>query len=143
MRENKKTNIVIGGETTTKGHYPWQAAIYYADEFLCGGSLIDSKHIVTAAHCFKYLSMDLSLYRVVLGDHNRDSDEGKKGFFFSPKIKDKKTKLKTTTLPLKTRSSFFENERELFLLELHNEKVKHIVFVYINNIFSSLSMNRY
>lgn len=75
-RNDKRTNIIVGGKAATKSFYPWQAAIYYDDEFLCGGSLVDNQHIVTAAHCFKHLSTDLSLYRVVLGDHNRDSDEG-------------------------------------------------------------------
>ena len=77
-RNDKRTNIIVGGKAAVKSFYPWQAAIYYEDEFLCGGSLIDNKHIITAAHCFKYLSMDLSLYRIVLGDHNRDIDEGKR-----------------------------------------------------------------
>ncbi len=35
--------------------YPWQVAILKKDEFdnvyLCGGSLIDGSHVVTAAHC--------------------------------------------------------------------------------------------
>ena len=35
--------------------YPWQVAILKKEEFdnvyLCGGSLIDGSHIVTAAHC--------------------------------------------------------------------------------------------
>jgi hypothetical protein len=35
--------------------YPWQVAILKKDEFdnvyICGGSLIDGSHIITAAHC--------------------------------------------------------------------------------------------
>jgi len=72
-----RTNVIVGGEDATKGYYPWQAAIYYGEELLCGGSLIGNKHILTAAHCFKGLSKDLSLYKVVLGDTNRDEHEGK------------------------------------------------------------------
>ena len=39
------------------GEYPWQVAILKKEEFdnvyLCGGSLIDGSHILTAAHCVK------------------------------------------------------------------------------------------
>jgi len=39
------------------GEYPWQAAILKKDPqesvYVCGGTLIDSLHIVTAAHCIK------------------------------------------------------------------------------------------
>ena len=37
--------------------YPWQVAILKKEEFdnvyICGGSLIDGSHILTAAHCIK------------------------------------------------------------------------------------------
>ena len=51
------------------GEYPWQAAILKKDPkesvYVCGGTLIDSSHIVTAAHCVKtYSGFDL---RVRLG----------------------------------------------------------------------------
>lgn len=39
----------------------------------CGGTLVDERHIITAAHCI--LSKDVNDYKVVLGDHNLDSVE--------------------------------------------------------------------
>ena len=37
--------------------YPWQVAILKKEEFdnvyVCGGSLIDGSHILTAAHCVR------------------------------------------------------------------------------------------
>ena len=44
--------------------YPWQVAILKKEEFdnvyVCGGSLIDGSHILTAAHCVKdYRPQDL------------------------------------------------------------------------------------
>lgn len=37
------------------GEYPWQAAILKKDVkesvYVCGGTMIDSQHILTAAHC--------------------------------------------------------------------------------------------
>ncbi|CAG7823718.1 unnamed protein product [Allacma fusca] len=42
---------------TDYGEYPWQVAILkkdgYDNVYVCGGSLIDSRHILTAAHCIK------------------------------------------------------------------------------------------
>jgi len=39
------------------GEYPWQVAILKKDPnesvYVCGGTLIDSVHIITAAHCVK------------------------------------------------------------------------------------------
>lgn len=39
------------------GEYPWQAAILkkdgYDNVYVCGGSIIDSRHILTAAHCIR------------------------------------------------------------------------------------------
>jgi len=84
-RLNKDGKFIVGGVSAQKGFYPWQVAIYYDGDFLCGGSLIDDKHVLTAAHCFKYLSLDFSRYEVVLGDHDRSKDEGTEA---SMKVKD-------------------------------------------------------
>lgn len=62
--------------TAKRGFYPWQVAIYYDDNFLCGGSLISDRLVLTAAHCFKYLSTDTGRYNVVLGESNRAIPEG-------------------------------------------------------------------
>ena len=39
------------------GEYPWQVAILKKDTqesvYVCGGTLIDALHIITAAHCVK------------------------------------------------------------------------------------------
>jgi len=60
------------------GEYPWQAAILkkeqYDNVYVCGGSVIDNHHILTAAHCItKYRPEEL---RIRLGewDVNNDSE---------------------------------------------------------------------
>ncbi|ODN04618.1 Serine proteinase stubble, partial [Orchesella cincta] len=42
---------------TDYGEYPWQVAILkkdgYDNVYVCGGALLDNRHIITAAHCIK------------------------------------------------------------------------------------------
>ena len=66
----------VGGETAKPHSWPWQALLLYDGNFICGGSLIggggsliESRHIVTAAHCVD--DRNAQRYRVVLGAHNR------------------------------------------------------------------------
>merc|ERR1719259_121285 len=54
--------------------YPWQARIEKNGVFWCGGSLLNSKWVLSAAHCT--IPDSTTGLRVVLGDHSRsDSNE--------------------------------------------------------------------
>ena len=58
--------------------YPWQVAILKKEQFdnvyVCGGSLVDGSHILTAAHCIKsYRPEDL---RIRLGEWDVNNDSG-------------------------------------------------------------------
>jgi len=67
---NPLTYIVNGNEAV-QHEYPFMAALMNRQRQFCGGSLIDSKHILTAAHCVAHLSKrDVQHLRVRLGDHN-------------------------------------------------------------------------
>uniref|UniRef100_T1JNT2 Peptidase S1 domain-containing protein n=1 Tax=Strigamia maritima TaxID=126957 RepID=T1JNT2_STRMM len=50
--------------------YPWVSHLTHNDGFLlCGGTLITDKHVITAAHCVKDLTVDK--FWVTVGDHDR------------------------------------------------------------------------
>lgn len=42
---------VVNGWPADKNEWPWIAALFLRGRQFCGGSLIDSTHILTAAHC--------------------------------------------------------------------------------------------
>nr|CAH7727080.1 unnamed protein product [Callosobruchus chinensis] len=70
-----KNPVYIDGDSEF-GEYPWQVAILKKDPkesvYVCGGTLIDSLHIITAAHCVKtYHGFDL---RVRLGEWDVNHD---------------------------------------------------------------------
>ena len=53
----KNQEKIVGGEEAERGEWPWQALLEVVDPVdsliypICGGTLIDSKWVVTAAHC--------------------------------------------------------------------------------------------
>ncbi|XP_023936776.1 uncharacterized protein LOC112044986 isoform X2 [Bicyclus anynana] len=70
-----KTPSYVDGDSEF-GEYPWQAAILKKDPkesvYVCGGTLIDGLHIMTAAHCIKsYKGFEL---RVRLGEWDVNHD---------------------------------------------------------------------
>ena len=45
------TKKIVGGSQTKKDAWPWMAILLYSNKINCGGTLITSHHILTAAHC--------------------------------------------------------------------------------------------
>jgi len=80
----KRTSRIVGGTETEVNEYPWMAAISDSQESqFCGGTLIASQWVLTAAHCmFKDAQgtqpQTAGEIRVVLGEHDLlDSFESK------------------------------------------------------------------
>jgi len=77
---------VRGGEEAKKGSWPWQARVGAKDflgrtSIFCGGSILDSTHVLTASHCFGTGSLTGQQFFVRLGDHsNQVAEVGQKDY---------------------------------------------------------------
>ncbi|CAH2315124.1 coagulation factor IX [Pelobates cultripes] len=64
---------IVGGTDSLKGEFPWQVLLVNTNNVgFCGGSIVNEKWIVTAAHCFNIPGKFL----VVAGEHNTEIKEG-------------------------------------------------------------------
>ncbi|KAH8354544.1 hypothetical protein KR084_000909, partial [Drosophila pseudotakahashii] len=79
---------VVGGKETGKREFPWMALIEYTKPgnvkgHHCGGSLINNRYVLTAAHCVSAIPSDWQLTGVRLGEWdastNPDCTTGKNG----------------------------------------------------------------
>ncbi|GFS40422.1 proclotting enzyme [Nephila pilipes] len=72
---------IVGGQESVVGAWPWMALIYYirrtGKSAECGGALITTKHIITAAHCIvssrRGRTMSPRQLMVRLGEHDIES----------------------------------------------------------------------
>lgn len=100
--------LVTEGHRTQPGQFPWHAALYRkdgdTDTYVCGGTLIDEQHIVTAAHCATKQNFQ----------HPRDPKElvvilGKYGLWVSGKFEQPFTVIKVSVHEDFNRTSFYND----------------------------------
>nr|XP_037841351.1 chymotrypsin-C [Chlorocebus sabaeus] len=72
---------VVGGETAQPHSWPWQISLQYLENnrwwHTCGGTLIASNFVLTAAHCIS----NNRIYRVALGKHNLEVEDEEGSLF--------------------------------------------------------------
>uniref|UniRef100_A0A4X2KYK0 Peptidase S1 domain-containing protein n=1 Tax=Vombatus ursinus TaxID=29139 RepID=A0A4X2KYK0_VOMUR len=66
---------VMGGQLAPEKKWPWQVSLWYRGLFICGGSLIDYKWVLTATHCFQK-STDPNAYKIFLGNNKLQKENG-------------------------------------------------------------------
>ncbi|XP_061175620.1 elastase-1-like [Saccostrea echinata] len=71
---------IVNGVDSGQGDWPWQASLHYETSrgsfsHICGGSLIDTNWVLTAAHCVEF-DNNVNKFRVVLGEHIQSEDHG-------------------------------------------------------------------
>ncbi|XP_062055928.1 serine protease 44-like [Lepus europaeus] len=60
-----RTMKIVGGAPAPERRWPWQVSLQSKGNHVCGGSLISSRWVLTAAHCI----LGYEDYTVKLGDH--------------------------------------------------------------------------
>ncbi|XP_026508860.2 coagulation factor IX, partial [Terrapene carolina triunguis] len=69
----KQVTRVVGGVESGKGEVPWQVHLQNSNGVgFCGGSIVNEKWIVTAAHCIEPGAQ----ITVVAGEHNTEVNDG-------------------------------------------------------------------
>ncbi|CAL4084792.1 unnamed protein product, partial [Meganyctiphanes norvegica] len=68
---NSNTDRIIGGQPVPRRKYPWLVFVH-GRKLSCTGSLISSRHVISAAHCVHTGTKWMSRkgWKVTIGDHN-------------------------------------------------------------------------
>ena len=69
---------IINGKTTTEAQIPWQVALITSpldpyQSYICSGSLVADRWVMTAAHCIEQLEKQNSDYYILIGAQNLQS----------------------------------------------------------------------
>ncbi|XP_072448629.1 ovochymase-2-like [Chiloscyllium punctatum] len=62
-------NRIVGGKESEPGTHPWQVSLKRRQIHYCGGTIINEKWVLTAAHCMRGRNI-LSTLKVTAGEYN-------------------------------------------------------------------------
>ncbi|KAM9846090.1 ovochymase-1 [Aulostomus maculatus] len=74
MSEQDVATRIIGGQEAWAHSWPWQVSLRFATMPACGGAIVSSLWVVSAAHCFKRYNK-ASFWTVLAGKHDLDSPQ--------------------------------------------------------------------
>ncbi|KAL7838740.1 hypothetical protein AOLI_G00271440 [Acnodon oligacanthus] len=60
-------NRIVGGVDTVAELWPWQVSVQRDGHHVCGGALISTRWVISAAHCFTGRTREIGAWHVVLG----------------------------------------------------------------------------
>jgi len=71
-----RVSRIVGGVETMANEYPWQVGLVFPGRSVpfCGGSVLSSKTILTAAHCTEGKAVDS--FQVLVGEHDLTQEDG-------------------------------------------------------------------
>ena len=72
---------IVGGQKANPAEFPWQVGFRWESDWartnlFCGGSLIDKKWVVSAAHCFQNMESPPFELKIVLGEFDVNNEDG-------------------------------------------------------------------
>ncbi|XP_047504462.1 trypsin-1-like [Pieris napi] len=67
--ERNDVSRIVGGTDAAINEFPWIVKLSYFKRFYCGGTVINDRYVVTAAHCVKGFMW--FMIKVTFGEHNR------------------------------------------------------------------------
>ncbi|RNA20811.1 Serine ase stubble [Brachionus plicatilis] len=74
--KSRDLNKIVGGQVADPEDWGWQTALEHNGIFFCGGSLINSQWVLTAAHCFSSVGIqNPSRFVLRFGSHDRENPE--------------------------------------------------------------------
>ncbi|XP_039300721.1 protein masquerade-like, partial [Nilaparvata lugens] len=79
-RVGERSGRVVGGEDADPAEWCWQAALINSlNQYLCGGALIGTQWVLTAAHCVTNIVRSGDAIYVRVGDHDLTRKYGSPG----------------------------------------------------------------